>query len=66
MLVLTRRQGQTIVIGGGIRITVVKIKENGHVILGIDAPVETTVHREEVQRLIDAGLGKKKTKPEKK
>lgn len=47
MLVLTRKQGEGILIGDDIRITVVELKGGG-VRLGISAPRETKVHRQEV------------------
>jgi carbon storage regulator len=48
MLVLSRKLGESIVIGGGITITVIRIK--GSVVqLGIDAPIEIPVHRSELQ-----------------
>jgi len=47
MLVLTRRKNEAIVIGQGIVVTVVAIKGN-RVRLGIDAPPEVPVHREEI------------------
>lgn len=47
MLILTRRVGETIVIGETIRITVVRVKGH-HVQLGIDAPKEVSIRREEV------------------
>ena len=46
MLILTRRVGETIVIGETIRVTVIKTK--GHYVqLGIDAPKHVTIKREE-------------------
>lgn len=51
MLVLTRRLGETIHIGDTIVVTVVDIKR-GQVKLGIDAPSDTPVHREEIYRRI--------------
>ncbi len=49
MLVLSRKHGETIVIGGGITITVIKLK--GRVVqLGIDAPRETPICRSELFR----------------
>lgn len=51
MLVLTRKVGSSIVIDGRIKIQVVQIKGR-QVRLGIEAPKETKVHREEVQRSI--------------
>ena len=49
MLVLTRRANQSIVIGDGITVTVLEIRGD-QVRLGIDAPREIAVHREEVWR----------------
>lgn len=47
MLILSRREGETIVIDGHIRITVMEVRGD-HVRIGIDAPREITVHREEI------------------
>ncbi len=47
MLVLSRKKDQTIVIGDDIHIIVVEIRGD-KVRLGIDAPKEVTVHRQEV------------------
>ena len=47
MLVLTRKTGEGIIIGDDIRITVVELKGGG-VRIGIDAPREMKVHRQEV------------------
>ncbi len=47
MLVLTRKSGEAIRIGDDVRIVVVEIREN-QVRLGISAPVEQPVHREEI------------------
>ncbi len=49
MLVLTRRIGESIVIGDNIRVEVVDIKE-GQVRLGIKAPSEVNIYREEIKR----------------
>ena len=51
MLVLSRRLGETLIIGDDIKITVLGISGN-QVRLGIAAPKEVTVHREEVYRRI--------------
>lgn len=47
MLILTRRVGETVVIGREITINVVGVKGN-QVRLGIDAPADVPVHRGEV------------------
>lgn len=47
MLVLTRKLGESITIGDHIRITVIAMK-GGQVKLGIEAPSDTKVHREEI------------------
>ena len=51
VLILTRQTNQSIVIDGNIVVTVLEMSGD-HVRLGIDAPREVTVHREEVQREI--------------
>ena len=47
MLILTRKPGETLVIQDNIRITILGVKGN-QVRIGIDAPREISVHREEV------------------
>ena len=47
MLVLSRRSNESIVINGNITVTVLEIRGD-HVRIGIDAPREITVHREEI------------------
>ncbi len=49
MLVLSRRVRESVVIDGKIRITVIKTG-TGAVRLGIEAPVDVSVHREEIQQ----------------
>jgi carbon storage regulator len=51
MLVLSRRLGETLIIGDDIKITVLGISGN-QVRLGIAAPKNVSVHREEVYRRI--------------
>lgn len=53
MLVLTRKSEESIRIGANIVITVLECS-SGHVKLGIKAPLEVPVHREEVYKLIQA------------
>lgn len=57
MLVLTRRTGETFMIGDDIKVTVVNV-EGGQVKLGIDAPRDISVHREEVYQRIQQGKSK--------
>lgn len=47
MLILTRKRGESIYIGGRIKVTVVDLKPN-QVRIGIDAPQEERVYREEI------------------
>lgn len=47
MLILTRRIGETIVIGDNIRVTIIGVRGQ-QVRVGVDAPKETAVHREEI------------------
>jgi carbon storage regulator len=49
MLVLTRNVGETIVIDGKIRVSVVAI-QGGKVRIGIDAPDDVRVDREEIHK----------------
>ncbi len=51
MLVLTRRSGESVMIGDQVVVTVVEVR--GDVVrLGIEAPREVRVHREEVYRAV--------------
>lgn len=52
MLILTRREHQSIKIGDDVEVTVVAIKGGG-VRIGITAPSHVPVHREEVYRRIE-------------
>jgi carbon storage regulator len=47
LLILTRREGENIIIGDDVTISVLGIKGN-QVRIGIDAPREVSVHREEI------------------
>jgi carbon storage regulator len=51
MLVLTRKLGESIAIDDHIKIVVVQIKGK-QVRLGVEAPQETRVHREEIYKAI--------------
>lgn len=47
MLILTRKRGESIWIGGRIKVTIVDLKPN-QVRVGIDAPQDERVYREEI------------------
>ena len=51
MLILTRRIGESVVIGDDIKLTVLGVK-GSQVRLGIDAPKSVSVHREEIYQRI--------------
>jgi len=53
VLVLTRKSGESITIGDNVRVMVMEVKGK-QVRLGIEAPPDTLVHREEVYRRIQA------------
>jgi carbon storage regulator len=51
MLILTRRVGETLVIGDDVNVTVLGVRGN-QVRLGVNAPKEVAVHREEIYQRI--------------
>ena len=57
MLVLTRRPGENIRIGPDIVITVLKVAP-GQVKIGIEAPPDVVVHREEIYKRIQEDISK--------
>jgi len=53
MLVLTRKPGEALMLADEVKITVLEVKGK-QVRLGIDAPNDVAVHREEIYRRIEA------------
>ncbi|MBA1194969.1 carbon storage regulator CsrA [Pseudomonas entomophila] len=53
MLILTRKAGETIVINENTRVTVLSVKGN-QIRLGVEAPEDVPVHRQEIHERIKA------------
>ena len=56
MLILTRRVGETLMVGDEVTVTVLGVKGN-QVRIGVNAPREVAVHREEIYERIKAEEG---------
>lgn len=56
MLVLSRKRGEQIIIGQNIEVTIIEVRGD-RVLIGVEAPMEVSVHRKEVfQRIQAAGV----------
>jgi len=60
MLILTRRIGETLMVGDDVAVTVLGIKGN-QIRLGVDAPKDVSVHREEIYQRIQKERGEEDT-----
>ena len=60
MLVLTRKSGESIVIGDDVVLTVLEVR-GGQVRLGIEAPRDVVIHRAEVHDQVLADTGQAET-----
>jgi carbon storage regulator len=61
MLILTRRVGETLMIGNDVTVTVVAVNGN-QVRIGINAPKDVAVHREEVYERVKQETAQPTTK----
>jgi carbon storage regulator len=51
MLILTRRVGETVIVGNDVTVTIVGVKGN-QIRIGISAPKNVPIHREEIYERI--------------
>ncbi len=62
MLILTRRVGETLMIGRDVTVTVLGVKGN-QVRIGVNAPKDVAVHREEIFEKIRDEDGREPSEP---
>ena len=56
MLILTRKEGESLIIDGDIEVTILEVN-GGAVKIGIEAPQEVAIWREEVIKRVEARAG---------
>ena len=60
MLILTRKANETLTVGDDVTVTILGVKGN-QIRIGVNAPKEISVHREEVYNRIKAGKKQERT-----